>query len=67
MIYAGFWPRFVAIVIDVIILGVLQMFIIVPILAAIGFGAASGMSGMDMNDPENVGGMVAVSPVPPAI
>ena len=60
MIYAGFWPRFVAIVIDVIILGVLQMFIITPIMVAIGFGAASGMSGMDMSDPDNVGGMMPV-------
>lgn len=60
MNYAGFWLRFVAFIIDAIILGVVQTFIIVPIMAAIGFGMAGGMSSMNMEDPEQVGGMVAV-------
>lgn len=60
MNYASFGQRLVAIIIDSIIIWLLQMFIIVPLLAAIGIGAAGGMSTMDMEDPEQVGGMVAV-------
>jgi uncharacterized RDD family membrane protein YckC len=56
--YAGFWLRFVALIIDVIIIGCVQTFIIVPILAAIGIGAAGTMSGMDMDDPEQAVGMI---------
>jgi uncharacterized RDD family membrane protein YckC len=57
MTYAGFGLRLVAIIIDVIIVGVLQSFVIVPVLAAIGFGMFSGASSMDMNDPEAAVGM----------
>ncbi|MBA4144290.1 MAG: RDD family protein [Cytophaga sp.] len=60
MNYASFGQRLVAIIIDSIIIWLLQMFIIVPLLAAIGIGAAGGMSTMDMEDPEQVGGLVAV-------
>ena len=35
--YAGFWMRFVAVIIDGIILQILQSIIIIPILGAIGF------------------------------
>lgn len=56
--YAGFWLRFVAIVIDAIILGVVQAFIIVPVLAAIGFGVASSVETMDMSDPDQAAGMI---------
>lgn len=35
--YAGFWLRFVAIIIDYIILGALQMIVIAPFLAMLGF------------------------------
>jgi uncharacterized RDD family membrane protein YckC len=45
--YAGFWLRFVAIIIDVI----LQMVVIAPILGVIGLGMSSGSSGMDSADP----------------
>lgn len=55
--YAGFWLRFVAIIIDGIIIGVVQAFVIVPILAAIGFSAFSTMESMDMNDPGEAAGM----------
>lgn len=53
--YAGFWLRFVAFIIDGIIIGVLQAFIIVPILAAAGFGFASGIQNGDMTEAEAIG------------
>lgn len=56
--YAGFWLRFVAIIIDGLIIGVVQSFVIIPILAAIGFSAFSGMSSMEMSDPEQAAGLV---------
>ncbi|MCR9067108.1 MAG: RDD family protein [Cytophagales bacterium] len=37
--YAGFWMRFVAVIIDGIILSILQNLIIIPILGAVGFSA----------------------------
>lgn len=45
--YAGFWLRFVAAIIDGIIIGVVQTFIFVPLLAAVGLGFASGAENMD--------------------
>jgi uncharacterized RDD family membrane protein YckC len=48
--YAGFWRRFVAIFIDIIIIGTLQFVVIAPILAAIGIGV-SNSSAMDTADP----------------
>jgi uncharacterized RDD family membrane protein YckC len=48
--YAGFWRRFVAILIDIIIIGTLQFVVIAPILAAIGIGV-SNSSAMDTADP----------------
>jgi uncharacterized RDD family membrane protein YckC len=48
--YAGFWLRFVAIFIDIIIIGALQFVVIAPILAAIGIGV-SNSSAMDTADP----------------
>jgi uncharacterized RDD family membrane protein YckC len=56
--YAGFWLRFVALIIDAIIIGVAQSFVIVPILAALGLGFAGGMGNMDMGNPDDVVGMV---------
>jgi uncharacterized RDD family membrane protein YckC len=58
MNYAGFGLRLVAIIIDGIVIAVLQSFIIVPILAAVGFGMFSGASAMDMNDPDAAIGMM---------
>jgi uncharacterized RDD family membrane protein YckC len=49
--YAGFWLRFVAIIIDGIIIGVLQFMVIAPILGAIGIGMSGGASAMDTDDP----------------
>ena len=56
--YAGFWLRLVAIIIDLIILGVAQSFIIVPILAVMGLGFLGNMGEMDMSDSENIIGMI---------
>lgn len=56
--YAGFWLRFVALIIDGIIIGVAQSLIIVPLLAAVGLGFATG-GDMDFSDPEQAVGMVA--------
>jgi len=55
--YAGFWLRFVAFIIDAIIIGVLQSFVFVPILGALGIGIFN--STPDMSDPDQVAGMVA--------
>ena len=57
--YAGFWLRLVAIIIDGIIIGCAQAFIIVPILAAVGLGFAAGADNMDFSDPEQAAGIVA--------
>ena len=45
--YAGFWLRFVAYIIDVIVIQIIQSFLIIPILGIIGFGFAS--QGFDFN------------------
>ncbi|MBL7873054.1 MAG: RDD family protein [Cyclobacteriaceae bacterium] len=56
--YAGFGQRLVAIIIDVIIIGVVQSFVFVPILAAAGLGFASGAENMDFSDPDQAAGMI---------
>ena len=56
--YAGFWMRFVAIIIDGIIIGIIQSFVIIPILAAVGFGFVGTAQTMDMSDPNNIAGMI---------
>lgn len=56
--YAGFWRRFVAVVIDGILIGCIQVFVLVPLLAAVGISFASNVENVDVNDPENVAGMM---------
>ena len=56
--YAGFWLRFAALIIDGIIVGCAQAFIIVPILGVMGFNFASNMQDGEMSEAEAVG-MVA--------
>ena len=56
--YAGFWLRFVAWVIDKIILGIIQWIIIVPILAAVGFASTFSLS--DFQNVEDAAAMVAI-------
>lgn len=54
--YAGFWLRFVAYLIDGFIIGTVQSFIIVPMLAMFGLGIATmdGMSNMEQMPEENI-------------
>lgn len=56
--YAGFWLRLVAVFIDLIIIGIVQSFVIIPILAVMGLGLFGSMGEMDMSDSENIVGMV---------
>jgi uncharacterized RDD family membrane protein YckC len=61
--YAGFWLRFVALIIDAVIIGCLRFFILGPILAAMGYGMSQNIP-TDMNDPEQmmpfIAGMAAM-------
>lgn len=45
--YAGFWIRFVAILIDGIIISIVRAFLVIPFLAMLGFSFASGFSDID--------------------
>lgn len=56
--YAGFWLRFVACVIDQIILSIVRAFAIVPILAAMGIGISQGMT-QDFDNPDQIMALVA--------
>ena len=57
--YAGFWLRFVAYIIDYIIIYVVQSFVFVPVLGLMGISFASKMDDMGtMSDAETMG-MVA--------
>ncbi|MBK7650090.1 MAG: RDD family protein [Flammeovirgaceae bacterium] len=58
--YAGFWLRFVAVIIDGIIIGVVQSFLIVPILATAGFSFASGIQSGEMSEAEAIGMIATV-------
>ncbi|MEQ8362180.1 MAG: RDD family protein [Cyclobacteriaceae bacterium] len=63
--YAGFWLRFVAYIIDYILIWVVQAFIAIPILGMIGISFASNMNNMEsMNEGEMMGmlaGMIAAA------
>ncbi len=65
--YAGFWLRFVAYIIDCIIIWAVQSFIFVPVLALLGITFASEMGNVEnMSESEAmgmVGGMMAVAGV----
>ena len=49
--YAGFWLRFVAVIIDGIIIGIVQFVVLAPILAAIGIGVSEDISSAAESDP----------------
>ncbi len=54
--YAGFWLRFVAVVIDYIIIYCVQAFLVVPFLAIVGINFASNIANADtMSEGEMVG------------
>ena len=48
--YAGFWLRFVAVIIDGIILGAVQFIAIMPVLGIMGIGIADNMENFDSSD-----------------
>ncbi len=45
--YAGFWLRFVAFLIDTVLLNIVQWIIILPILGAVGLGIGASTDGFD--------------------
>jgi uncharacterized RDD family membrane protein YckC len=54
--YAGFWLRFVAYIIDYIIVYVVQSFIFIPVLGLLGITFASNMENVqNMSDAEAIG------------
>jgi uncharacterized RDD family membrane protein YckC len=54
--YAGFWLRFVAYIIDSIIVYVIQSFIFIPVLGLLGITFASNMENVqNMSDAEAIG------------
>jgi len=59
MNYGGFWLRFVALIIDSIIIGILQWIIILPILGFMGFTMFSA-GNVDTSDPESAAGLAGV-------
>lgn len=55
-LYAGFWLRFVAYIIDYIIIYVVQSFIFIPVLGLLGITFASNMGNVEnMSDAEAIG------------
>jgi len=50
--YAGFWLRFVAVIIDGILLGAIQFVAIMPILGIMGIGMSSELQNMDSSSAE---------------
>ncbi len=61
--YAGFWLRFVAYIIDYIILSLLNTIVIIPILGALGIGlfsATEGFQSGDIGEEEAIGMMVTL-------
>lgn len=51
--YAGFWKRFLALIIDAIILGIVNWIILTPILVAMGITVGSAFP-FDFSDPESL-------------
>ena len=56
--YAGFWLRFVAVLIDGLLIGVVQFVAIMPLLAIFGIGVASNIENMESMDEAQAVSMV---------
>lgn len=56
--YAGFWLRFVALLIDGLLIGVIQFVAIMPLLAIFGIGVADDLQNMESMDEAEAMGMV---------
>lgn len=62
--YAGFWLRFVAVIIDGLLLGAVQFIAIMPILGIMGIGLPTDIQDLDSSDGINmVGQMMAMAGV----
>lgn len=48
--YAGFWLRFVAVIIDGLLLGVIQFIAIMPVLGIMGIGLPTDIENLDSSD-----------------
>lgn len=57
--YAGFWLRFVAVIIDGIILGAVQFLAIMPVLGLMGIGVVDNMENFDSSDQAETMSMMA--------
>ena len=57
--YAGFWMRFVASIIDGVLLGIVNIIILVPFLGLVGLTAAAGASDIE-SDSRGAGLMIAL-------
>lgn len=57
--YAGFWIRFVAIIIDGILISIVRAFLVVPVLAMIGISFASEAQNFDPNNMDQLMPMIA--------
>lgn len=52
--YAGFWKRFLAFVIDAILIGCVRWIVIGPLLLSMGIGVASEIQSLDADDPSSM-------------
>ena len=57
--YAGFWIRFIAIIIDGIIISIVRAFLVIPILAMVGISFANGMGDFDPSNMDDLIPMIA--------
>lgn len=57
--YAGFWLRFVAVIIDGIILGAVQFIAVMPVLGLMGIGVVDNMENFDSSDQAEAMSMMA--------
>jgi uncharacterized RDD family membrane protein YckC len=57
--YAGFWQRFLALIIDSILIGIIRSILVIPILAAVGLSFVSDFQNLDMADSSDIIAMVS--------
>ncbi len=58
--YASFGQRFLALIIDGIVISIVRSILIIPLLAAIGFSFASDIQNFDTNEPGDFFRMISV-------
>jgi uncharacterized RDD family membrane protein YckC len=56
--YAGFWLRFVALIIDGLLLGAIQFIAIMPVLGLMGIGLATDIQNLESADESTIAPMV---------